>query len=803
MGKSVVFKTVVNNGKYSIGDIGISVSEWYDLLLDKGTQQYIDVLLCFLRESEHTGSCTVVSAKYGNTAQYYNSKITNFCKWVQKKLNRFTIKGIDDKSSYWGIAMEKGWESAQGFQWQMRDELVKALQDYLMHELIQEYKTKEPFNGNDEEYKWALLDKVERKGVDGIITCLRGKNIVYNAQVDGILKNLWETKPKELTTCIENLLDETRPLIPRIEGFRDEMRAICPSEWNACANDERTASAILTCKYPTEYTFYKSEVYQTICRYFGFEYRSAFLKYEHFIEIISDFVADFGEEIQQIMLPQIGKYKNKPKNLAVQTLFWCMKEEMKAALQKSTSISKINSSTQETMQKNKYQEYIDLLKENKNLILTGAPGTGKTFMAKAIAEEMGAEIGFVQFHPSYDYTDFVEGLRPVSERGESIGFKLRNGIFKDFCQRALISKSIDKETMSELNDAPTVWKVSLMGTGDNPIRTDCFKNGYVRIGWYSYGDVEDFDDYQDFKDGGRNVLRAFQNVMKEGDIVVSCYSANDVDAVGVVTGGYEYREEGGEYPRYRTVKWLVKNICEDIVEMNGGKRFTLSAVYKASITAEDALNIVRKYNPSAFLDENVYQPFVFIIDEINRGEMSKIFGELFFSIDPGYRGEKGRVCTQYQNMIEEGDVFKKGFYVPENVYIIGTMNDIDRSVESMDFAMRRRFTWKEVTPKDTENMLDTLNCANEAKNTMNRLNKAIEETEGLGTAYMIGPAYFLKLGENGDNFAKLWNMNIEPLLKEYLRGFRKAKEILYKFKKAYFEKKNESGTDIPELIDED
>ena len=79
--------------------------------------------------------------------------------------------------------------------------------------------------------------------------------------------------------------------------------------------------------------------------------------------------------------------------------------------------------------------------------------------------------------------------------------------------------------------------------------------------------------------------------------------------------------------------------------------------------------------------------YVFIIDEINRGEISKIFGELFFSIDPGYRGVAGTVQTQYQNLIEDGDIYENGFYVPENVYIIGTMNDIDRSVDSMDFAI--------------------------------------------------------------------------------------------------------------------
>ena len=352
MAKEIIFKTINNNGEYSCGDIGISTSDWYGLLLDKDAKQYIDVLLCFLREPEHTGSCKSVSKKYGNTAQHYNSKITSFSKWVQKTLNRFQVKGTDGKDTYWCITMKKGWESEGVFLWQMRDELVKALQRYLMKGLIQNYRTKEPFNGHDEEYKWALLDKVEGKDVQGIINCLRGQNVVYNAQVDGILKTLWETKPDELATYINDLLDETRALTPRIENFRDNMPKICPSEWKAYANDERTASAILTCRYPNEYTFYKSEVYQVICKFFGFEYRDAYLKYAHFIEIINDFVADFGEEIQQIMMPQIGKYKNKPLNLAVQTLFWCMKEEMKESMRSTNK----NSNSQETMPKpeNKY-----------------------------------------------------------------------------------------------------------------------------------------------------------------------------------------------------------------------------------------------------------------------------------------------------------------------------------------------------------------------------------------------------------------------------------------------------------------
>lgn len=189
-----------------------------------------------------------------------------------------------------------------------------------------------------------------------------------------------------------------------------------------------------------------------------------------------------------------------------------------------------------------------------------------------------------------------------------------------------------------------------------------------------------------------------------------------------------------------------------------------------------------------------------IIDEINRGEVSKIFGELFYAIDPGYRGKTGvLVQTQYQNLVPESDVFAKGFYVPENVYILATMNDIDRSVESMDFAMRRRFTWQEVTPADTQEMLDSLNCADKAKDVMNRLNQVIADTDGLGAAYMIGPSYFLKLKENGGDFDKLWTMNIEPLLKEYLRGFRKATDTLGRFKAAYYKETE----DISDMFDEE
>lgn len=414
----------------------------------------------------------------------------------------------------------------------------------------------------------------------------------------------------------------------------------------------------------------------------------------------------------------------------------------------------------------KYKEYIDLLTEAHNLVFTGAPGTGKTHMAQAIAEEMGAVTKFVQFHPSYDYTDFVEGLRPIEKGDGQLGFERKDGVFKEFCREA-IKNLIDSEKSIESLTKEMSWQEKL----------DRFVEDSIEEG-------------TKFKtvNGSEFIISEIKNhsivIHNEQNEKTTQVAVNADEILELLTN---------EVPL---------NIVRDIRNYFSRKFGTQPDSY-AFVIAK-AIRTMRQKMPVVEANKIDRKPFVFIIDEINRGEASKIFGELFYAIDPGYRGKKDYlVQTQYQNLVPETDIFAKGFYVPENVYILATMNDIDRSVESMDFAMRRRFTWKEVTPTDTEAMLDALPCAKEAKATMNRLNNAIEETDGLGAAYMIGPSYFLKLGENGCDFLKLWKMNIEPLLKEYLRGFRKADEIIDRFNKSYFNTKEDTATDQVELIDED
>ena len=415
----------------------------------------------------------------------------------------------------------------------------------------------------------------------------------------------------------------------------------------------------------------------------------------------------------------------------------------------------------------KCSEYIKLLEGAHNLVLTGAPGTGKTYMAREIAKEMGAEVEFVQFHPSYDYTDFVEGLRPIEKNDGQMGFERKDGVFKEFCKRAINNLEIkisNKDIsfndiysgiVSDIKEGKIQFYQNLQG-----------ENLLLKIN--EKGRIE-YRENSPRTESEDNIELMYNYLRKNNIFDLSSYSRDDYwNLIGKLT---QNKTNTVDYVEYH---WILQELLNRTLELEKS----------CSDIKDDIIDSKKK--------------FVFIIDEINRGEASKIFGELFYAIDPGYRGNKkdNRVKTQYQNLIPESDVFAAGFYVPENVYILATMNDIDRSVESMDFAMRRRFTWKEVTPTDTESMLDKLSCASSAKERMRWLNKEIAKVDGLGEAYMIGPAYFLKLEKYNNDFEQLWEMHLCPLLKEYLRGFRNAQKTLEKLKEAYDGKvKEEANTE--------
>lgn len=434
-------------------------------------------------------------------------------------------------------------------------------------------------------------------------------------------------------------------------------------------------------------------------------------------------------------IEELGLFDNNEPNDDLNSFFDKFKEKLNEYLK---------------LQKNKAMKehiktYTGLLSANRSLILTGAPGTGKTYLAKQIAQQLifgevketmsddekkqfNEQCDFVQFHPSYDYTDFVEGLRPKQDDNGNIGFERKNGVFKDFCAKAIAKKINEENTFDE------VWNKLI-----TEIRVNLSKGKLTKIGSWEYG-------------------LSTKDSLK--------YSSIDTPS---------------QYSFTITKKNIWDTYCGRQARPSGAFQKDMQDIVdylKETYQLLDKPNLIEN-------DDKTPPPYIFIIDEINRGEISKIFGELFFSIDPGYRGKKGKVKTQYQNLIEEDDEFYDGFYVPENVYIIGTMNDIDRSVESMDFAFRRRFAFKEIKAMDRVEMLDELPQKEIAINRMKNLNKAIEGIEGLSAAYHIGPAYFLKLKNYNGNFQQLWENHLEGLLREYLRGMQNLEENLKTLKAAY------------------
>ena len=376
----------------------------------------------------------------------------------------------------------------------------------------------------------------------------------------------------------------------------------------------------------------------------------------------------------------------------------------------------------------------------------------------------------MQFHPSYDYTDFVEGLRPKQVDGsDQIGFERKDGVFKAFCEKALKNLVDSKKSAEEITKEINIKELLenfINEAKENRTEFELIKSGNKFL------ISEDSDEKCIFIDIPNNPKKD-KVCIDFNELLLVLNSSKDFFSV------------------------------KDIFQFLGRKTWYQRDSYIFAIYVK-----IKKILLHAKKRENLVtvplKNFVFIIDEINRGEVAKIFGELFYSVDSGYRvtsddldaiknGNKTvtTIKTQYANLETKGNEFDKAlkstdyghFFIPENVYIIGTMNDIDRSVESMDFAFRRRFSWIEVKASDTVDMLypsinengestglESKELADEAKLRMDNLNAEISKIDGLNEAYHIGASYFLKLKNYAGDFESLWEYHIKGILQEYLRG---------------------------------
>ncbi len=823
---------VVNNNGHFDCEMDISAEEWLALLNDESmtNRNVWNTLLKFYYRPNREAACSEINPDQPSSV---NMTITNWATKIKKAFsNRFEVLGTDGRPSYWIVPMT-GYIKDNSFIWILRPELAEAIKEKIFQEVVERYKKRlkgDPtyWNGTStifgEKYKWEAIEQFQKHwDIDASNFSEMFQNATSKTKNLLHLRHWYprelvllfaKYEPEKIKLLFKNLFDESIDLKQRIEEFIQKTKELLldmklhhnqEEKWdnyNQSINSN-AVSTYLWLKYPDKYYKFAPKIYFAGKQLLGLnQYNIKPL--DGSVDSMLEGFAMYDEirvklQKDKELVNMINSLVEKSGIKNIDTDFYTATIDFGYYIFKYYNSDTPTNEEENNMSNNlpeNIANYVNLLRFKKNVILQGAPGTGKTYSTAAIAlgllgvkdvdfsnhpavmkkyEEYRKEKGrifFTTFHQSMDYEDFVEGLKPKIDKDDEgntlVKYEVEDGIFKDVCNNAkgkYKEDEIDESLNKEKNgDAPnrivvtdksrTIWKVSLGRKNDkNNVfeKSDCFDNNFIWV---------QGDDYP---------CDYFKNNMKIDDIVIVLSAIKEFDAIGIVTSDW-YKCEGYDDVVKRDVKWLFKNVSypySDILKKGfENKQLPIEAAKHVKVEDLDLpklQELVDKYTNNVGSDlkclenKSVNSPVILIIDEINRGNVSKIFGELVTLLEADKRSGNGdhpiTVKLPYS---------KKEFSVPSNVYIIGTMNTTDRSTGTLDYAIRRRFAF--VTLKADSGVIQ-LDIAQKLFSNIEAFIKKYRPKDMEIDDLMVGHSYFMT--EKEDELKLKIQYEVIPLLKEY------------------------------------